>query len=109
MTIRMCKICGNWHDLDKPWPEVCVWEYSARQAKKLGSAPYVISDEMRATKHHATGKIITSKREFSRETRAAGCVELGNEPIKPRKPVLLDKRERREAVKQAIYQLRNRS
>jgi hypothetical protein len=107
MTQRMCKSCGNWHDLDKPWPEVCVWEYSARHAKKLGNAPYVISDEMRAAKHHATGRIITSKREFSRETRAAGCIELGNEPIRPRKPILLDKGQRREAIRKTIYDLRN--
>jgi hypothetical protein len=108
MTERMCKACGNWHNLDKPWPEVCVWELTARHAKKLGSAPNVISDEMRATKHHATGEYMTSKRAFSKATRAAGCIELGNEQIQPRKPVVLDRAQRREDIKRTIYELRNR-
>lgn len=102
MTQRMCRACGNWHDLDEPWPTVCF------RGRNSDRAPYVISDTMEPTKHHGTGRMISSKRAFSRETRAAGMVEIGNEPIRPRKPVLLDKRERREAVKQAIYQLRNR-
>lgn len=97
---RMCKSCGNWHDLDEPWP--CY-----RQIKS--NAPSVISDHMEPTKHHGTGRVIDSKRAFSAETRAIGCVELGNEPIRPRVPEKLDRRSRREAVKQAIYQLRNRA
>jgi hypothetical protein len=95
---RMCKACGNWHDLEQPWP-------CARISK--GAAPYVISDNMEAIKHHATGRVISSKREFSRETRAAGCVEIGNESIKARKPIPLDKGQRREAIKRSIYELRN--
>ena len=95
---RMCKTCGDWHDLDLPWP--CV------QVSK-SSAPYVISDEMAPAKHHATGRIMTSKRAFSRETRAANCIEIGNEPIKPRAPIPLDKAARREAIQRAVYQLRN--
>jgi hypothetical protein len=71
------------------------------------SAPYVISDNMDPLRHHATGKVISSKRAFSKETRAAGCVELGNEPIRPRAPVPLDKGARREAIRRTIYELRN--
>lgn len=95
---RMCKSCGEWHDLDLPWP-------CARYIKS--SAPYVISDTMEPTIHHATGRWISSKRAFSSETRAAGCVEIGNEPIKPRVPVRLDKGARREAIQRAVYQLQN--
>lgn len=62
---------------------------------------------MEPLKHHGTGRIISSKREFSKETRQAGMVELGNEAIKPRKPIKLDKRERVDAIRKAIYQLRN--
>lgn len=107
MMQRMCKACGDWHDLDEPWPETCVWEMSARRAKKFGTAAYVISDEMQALKHHATGEIMTSKRAFSRATRAAGCVELGNETIQARAPAKLDRGQRREDIKRAIYDLRN--
>lgn len=97
---RMCRVCGGWHDLEEPWPEKCVRE-------RKSSAPHVISDSMEPTLHHATGKMISSKRAFSRETRAAGCVELGNEPIRPRNPIPLDKGQRREAIRKTIYDLRN--
>lgn len=101
MTQRMCKSCGKWHDLDEPWPEKCFRHFAKN------SAPHVISDNMEPTKHHGTGRIIDSKREFSRETRAIGCVEIGNEPIKARKPIPLDKGQRREAIMRSIHELRN--
>jgi hypothetical protein len=49
--------------------------------------PYVISDHMEPTKHHATGKVHDSKSQFRRDTKAAGCVEIGNEPIRPCRPI----------------------
>jgi hypothetical protein len=98
MTQRMCKTCGNWHDLDLPWP--CVREVKS-------SAPYVISDTMIPSKHHATGQVIDSKAKFRQATRAAGCVEIGNEVIKPRIPEKLNSGQRREDIKRAIYHLRN--
>ena len=100
MTERMCKACGKWHSLDEPWP--CALRL------RRWSAPHVISDTMEPTKHHATGRMISSKREFSKETRAAGCIELGNEPIRPRAPVKLERAARREAIREAIYRLKNR-
>ena len=99
MKQRMCKACGKWHSLDEPWP--CALRL------RPWSAPNVISDNMDPLKHHGTGRIISSKREFSRETRQAGMVEIGNEPIKARKTVRLDKRERVDAIRKAIYTLRN--
>lgn len=96
---RMCKSCGKWHDLDEPWP-------CARAGR--GSAPNVISDNMEPTKHHGTGRMIDSKRAFSKETRAIGCVELGNEAIKPRVPIPLDRGQRRDAIRKTLYDLRNR-
>lgn len=71
------------------------------------SAPYVISDSMEPTKHMATGRTFDSKRAFSRETKAAGCVELGNEQIKPRAPERLNGGKRRDDIRKAIYDLKN--
>lgn len=98
MTIRMCKTCGNWHDLDEPWP-------CARSEKS--SAPYVISDSMIPTKHMATGQVLDSKSKYRAATKAAGCVEIGNESIKPRVPIKLDGGKRREDIRKSIYELRN--
>ncbi len=78
---------------------------------KREKASYVISDEMPETRHMADGNYYTSKTKFRQATRAAGCVEVGNETktiLKPRAPAILDRGQRREAIKQAIYQLRNR-
>lgn len=72
------------------------------------SAPYVISDSMDGLKHHGTGRITDSKSEFRKMTKAAGCLEVGNEKIQPRKPIRLDRRQRREDIKRSIYDLRNR-
>lgn len=71
---------------------------------------YIISDTMDATRHMATGRVFDSKSKFRQETRASGCVEVGNDIMKakPRVPVKLDKRERREHIQRAIYELRNR-
>jgi hypothetical protein len=78
---------------------------------KLGKASFVISDEMPETRHMADGKYYTSKAKFREATRAAGCVEVGNETstlLKPRKPIELDRNQRREHIRQVINDLRNR-
>ena len=95
---RMCKSCGNWHDLDLPWP-------CAREVKS--AAPYVISDTMIPAKHHGTGQVIDSKAKFRQATRASGCIEIGNEIIKPRAPVKLNSGQRRDDIRKAIYHLKN--
>lgn len=46
-------------------------------------APTVIDDTMEPTQHPATGQILESKREFRRQTRAAGCVELDGMNMNP--------------------------
>lgn len=74
-------------------------------------ASYVISDIMSETRHMADGKYYTSKAKFRQATRAANCVEVGNETatlLKPRKRVELDRTVRREDIQRAIYDLKNR-
>jgi hypothetical protein len=73
------------------------------------AAPGVISDIMPETRHMASGKYHTSKSKFRAETKAYGCVEVGNDSsmLRPRKPITLDRGERREAIRRTIYQLRN--
>lgn len=72
---------------------------------------YVISDTMDATLHMADGKLYDSKQKFRAATKAAGCIEVGNEVstiTKPRKPVELDRGQRREALRRAFYESKNR-
>lgn len=76
-----------------------------------GQASYVISDEMAPTRHMADCKTYTSKAKFREATRAHGCIEVGNDTsalTKPRQRIELDRGLRRENIKRAIYDLKNR-
>ena len=61
----------------------------------------VISDTMAPTTHMADGKTYESKSAFRRRTKAAGCIEVGNEPLVP-KTVEFSRRDRVDAIKQAF-------
>lgn len=67
-----------------------------------------ISDQMEPTRHMASGKYFTSKKKFRDETKAYGCVEIGNETkyLNKRKPAKLDRKKRREDIKKAINDLK---
>ena len=74
-------------------------------------APYVISDNMPMLQHMADGKMYDSKAKFRAATRAAGCVEYGNETgtlLKPRARVPLDRRQRRDDIRRSLYEARNK-
>ena len=79
--------------------------------EKLGTSTFVISDTMEPLRHMADGKMYDSKVKFRQATRAAGCYELGNETatlLKPRQQIQLDAGKRRDDIRRAIYELRNR-
>jgi hypothetical protein len=76
------------------------------KAAPLGGL-FVISDEMSASVNHADGRVYTSKAKFRAATKSMGCIEIGNEKIPERKPIKLDRHQRREHIRQAIYELRN--
>jgi len=79
-----------------------------REGQK-GSSAYVISDTMDPTRHMADGNTYDSKAKFREVTRNHGCVEVGNETkalLTPRKPIQLDRGQRRDAIRRAISQLR---
>lgn len=74
-------------------------------------ATYVITDEMPELRHMADGNYYTSKAKFRQATKAAGCIEVGSEVAtltKPRERIPLNRGERRDAIRKAIYELRNR-
>lgn len=47
---------------------------------------HVIQDSMEPTWHPATGETIDSKSAFRRLTKASGCEEVGNEPLRLERP-----------------------
>jgi hypothetical protein len=68
-----------------------------------------ISDNMDPLVHHADGKKYDSKSTFRRVTKDHGCVEIGDDTNwrRPRSPEKLDKRQRLDDIKRAVYELRN--
>jgi hypothetical protein len=68
-----------------------------------------ISDTMEPTLHMATGRMHTSKAKFRADTRASGCVEVGDQKGYGKRQFVpkLDKRQRVEDIKRAIHQLQN--
>ena len=71
------------------------------------------SDHMEPMKHMALPygtAPIDSKSKFRKITREMGCVEVGDQThvlTKPRKPIKLDRKQRRDDIKKALYQHRN--
>lgn len=79
-----------------------------------GNEPVVmrfISDSMPPTRHMADGKIYTSKHKFRAETKARGCVEVGNDTkglYRPKAYIPPTKRkETREHIRQSIRALKD--
>ena len=73
-------------------------------------APQVISDTMDLTRHMANNRYYDSKKAFRAATKAAGCIEYGNETstlLKPRQSIPLDPAKRRDDIRRTIYDLRN--
>lgn len=65
----------------------------------------VIDDTMPATWHPVTGEVFESKSRFRAVTRAAGCIEVGNELLSKqpeRKPDSIPKEELREAIHRSL-------
>jgi hypothetical protein len=75
---------------------------------KVNRGLHYIPDEMAPAKHPCNGQVYTSKKKFRDETRARGCIEVGNDiKVTPRKTIELDRGQRREDIGRSIYNLRN--
>lgn len=48
--------------------------------------PMIVSDSMGEAEHPCDGKLYSSKSEFRKVTRANGCIEVGNDPARFRRP-----------------------
>jgi hypothetical protein len=66
---------------------------------------HIIGDHMAAARHMANGRTYDSKSAFRAATRAAGCVELGNDaPVAPPPPAV-NRAELRNDIRTAFEQL----
>lgn len=72
-------------------------------------APMLITDTMPETRHMADGKHYTSKAAFRAATKAAGCVEVGNDtaPLTKPREQRYDRKQLRNDIGTAINMLNN--
>lgn len=102
MAQRYCRACGGWHDLDQPWPSKCWREVKVAQSDL--PVPRIISDTMEPVQSMVDGRIYTSKAKIRASYRAAGVVEVGNDPqrMKPKAKTKPDRNAIRQSVRKAF-------
>lgn len=83
MTFRLCKCCGDLHDLAKPWPHNCISHFGPSNRSAL-SAPRIVRDTMGDMQSMVTGRWHDSKSGLRAEYRREGVLEVGNETVAPR-------------------------
>lgn len=84
MTLRLCRVCEDWHELGQPWPRECLGHFAVRTARSDLPRPMVISDTLEGVQSMVSGERFDSKADLRRHYKANGVVELGNETIQPR-------------------------
>lgn len=98
---RFCKMCRQWHETEE-WPLECYPVAAQGQSDAL-PVPYFISDTTEPLQHPIDGKFYTSKSTFSKITRQAGAIEVGNDParLRPKPKEKTDPKVYRESIEKA--------
>lgn len=101
MTQRLCRMCRNWHDVDA-WPVECYSLPPQGQSDAL-PVPNVITDTMEPVQSMLDGKMYTSKSALRSTYKAAGVVEVGNDPARhrPKPKRKADRKEIRTSIEKA--------
>ena len=108
MTIRLCRVCGDWHSLEEAWPEGCYAHYRPKGAASGQIIRDIDPYKTVAADRDGKPAIITSRREHREFLRRNGYQEVGNDLNNAvPKPPPIDTASGRD-IKHAIEQLRSR-
>ncbi len=101
MRERFCRTCRGWHGVEA-WPFECLPQAPQAQSTAI-PVPYFISDTTEPLQHPIDGKFYTSKSTFSKITRQAGAIEVGNDParLRPREKPKTDRKVLRDSLEKA--------
>ena len=103
-TYRVCKVCGDLHDVAM-WPDNHI-EWVIDNRSDL-AAPMIIRDSMDAVKSMLDGKMYDSKRSLRRTYRDAGVTEVGDDksytdPAQMRRQATSEVKRQKQKQKQKI-------
>lgn len=98
---RLCKVCGDWHSLEEPWPHNC--QTHERPMQHL-AAPMMNLDTMGAVQSMTNGMWYDSKSSLRKEYKRAGVIEVGNDVPKSRPKIdwAAEKKARKASVGRAL-------
>lgn len=82
MCEKFCRKCSKWHHIDA-WPIECYGLPPQGQSDTL-PVPNVITDTMDPVQSMLDGQIYTSKSALRATYKAAGVIEVGNDPARHR-------------------------
>lgn len=101
MTERLCRQCRKWHDVDE-WPIEC-YSLPPQGASDTLPVPNVIADTMEPVQSMLDGRMYTSKSALRSTYKAAGVVEVGNDParLRPKKKAKPDRKAIRDSLAKA--------
>lgn len=108
MTVRFCKTCEGWHDLNEPWPDACSSHFRAT----IGGGSIQIIKDVEPYKAVATdvdGKrpVIGGRRQHREFLQRNNYREVGTDTTIRKREPQYDLATPRD-VKRAIEQLRDR-
>lgn len=100
---RLCRTCGEFHDLAAPWPRSCYDHFGV----VASDAPMIRTDGMDPVRSMANGQLYDSRSRYYGDLKARGLEIVGNERAEvERRPEL--RLNAAPDIKRAIEELRSR-
>lgn len=102
MRQRLCRQCGDWHEIEE-WPVECYPTRPSAQSDAI-PVPNFISDTCEPMQHPLDQRFYSSKSTFERITRECGYETVGNDParLRPRPKPKADRKAIKESVQKAV-------
>lgn len=86
MTVRLCRACAGFHDLDAPWPEKCYAHFPAIASSSTQIIKDIDPYKTVAADVNGRPAKIGSRREHREFLKRNNYVEVGNDPMRAPKP-----------------------
>lgn len=86
MTVRLCRFCGDFHDLNEPWPEKCYGHFPSVSTSSIQVIKDIDPYKTAAADVNGKQVHISGRRQHREFLQRNGYHEIGNEAFKQRAP-----------------------